>query len=195
MHSIELLYDFASPNCYVAFHKLREMRERKGTTLKCTPLLLGGLFKVTQDAPIPKGTLEYNYMMRNLARLSRDLGIGFNPPHERFPINSLRAMRGSYFAEEKGKLDEYMSKVFEACWSLDIDISVPQNLKPCVGSLGLNFNDFLSFIEKEETKLKLRSDTENAHQRGAFGAPTLFIDDKEMYWGTPEVLWYIDEHN
>jgi 2-hydroxychromene-2-carboxylate isomerase len=195
MRSIEFLYDFASPNCYVVFYKLREVCERKGTTLKCTPLLLGGLFKITNDAPIPKEAPEYNYMMRNLARLSKGLGIGFNPPHDRFPINSLRAMRGSYFLEEKGKLDEYMSKVFEACWSLNIDISDPQNLKPCVESLGFDFNDFLSFIEKEETKLTLRNDTEKAYRRGVFGAPTFFIDDKEMYWGTPEVLWYIDEHN
>jgi len=193
MRSIEFLYDFSSPNCYVALYKLKEICERRGITLKYKPLLLGGIFKVTNDTPVPKGSHEYNYMVRNLARLSKDLGIGFNPPHERFPINSLRAMRGFYFAEEKGKAGEYISRVFEACWSLDCDISDPQNLRPCVESLGLDFHDFLSFIEKEETKLKLRSDTDEAYKRGVFGSPTLFVDGVEMYWGSPEILWYIDE--
>ena len=192
MRSIEFLYDFSSPNCYVALYKLREICEKRGITPKYTPLLLGGIFKVTNDAPVPKGSHEYNYMVQNLGRLSKDLGIGFNPPHERFPINSLRAMRGSYFAEAKGKAGEYISRVFEACWSLDCDISDPQNLRPYVESLGLDFHEFLSFIEKEDTKLKLRNDTDGAYKRGVFGAPTFFVDGIEMYWGTPEILWYID---
>ena len=191
MRSIEFLYDFASPNCYVALYKLRKICEKRGITPKYRPLLLGGIFKVTNDAPVPKGSHEYNYMVQNLARLSKDLGISFNPPHERFPINSLRAMRGAYYAEAKGKLNEYISSIFEACWSLNCDISDPQNLKPYVESLGLDFHDFLLFIEKEETKLKLRNDTEEAYKRGVFGSPTFFIDG-EMHWGTPEILWYID---
>lgn len=115
MRSIEFLYDFSSPNCYVALYKLREICEKRGITPKYTPLLLGGIFKVTNDAPVPKGSHEYNDMVQNLARLSKDLGIGFNPPHERFPVNSLRAIRGSYFAEAKGNTSEYISRMFEAC--------------------------------------------------------------------------------
>ena len=193
MQSIEFLYDFASPNCYVARYKLKEICDKRRITVKHTPVLLGGIFKATNDVPIPRGSLEYNYMNHNLARLSKDLGIGFDPPHERFPINSLRAMRGTYFAEEKGKLEEYILRVFEACWSLDKDISDVQNMKPIVESLDLDFSEFLSYIEKDETKLKLRNDTDAALKRGVFGAPTYFVDGKEMFWGTPEILWYIDK--
>ena len=193
MRSIEFLYDFASPNCYVAHYKLKEIYEKKGIALKYTPLLLGGLFKMTNDAAVPRGSHEYNYMVHNLARLAEGLGIGFNPPHERFPINSLKAMRGCYFAQEKGKKVEYITNVFEACWSLNQDISDPQNLRPIVESLHLDFNEFLAYVEKEETKLKLRNDVEAAYKRGVFGAPTFFIDEKEMFWGTPEVLWYIEK--
>lgn len=35
------------------------------------------------------------------------------------------------------------------------------------------------------------SDTQKAFERGVFGAPTFFVDG-DMYWGTPEILWYLE---
>ncbi len=189
---VEFLYDFASPNCYVAYHKLQLMAAKHGIELRMVPLFLGGLFKVTGDAPLPRGTHEYNYMAANLERLSRILGIEFNFPHGSFPVNSVRALRGSYFAESNGKLPIYVSRVFEEYWVKGTDIYDPENLATIVESLGLDRKGFLDFIEREETKLRLRGDTERAYSRGVFGAPTFFVGG-EMYWGTPEVLWFLDE--
>jgi 2-hydroxychromene-2-carboxylate isomerase len=194
LNDVEFLYDFASPNCYVAYAKVRDL-QRKGKikNLSFTPVFLGGLFKSTNDAALPKGSLEYNYMAKNLERLSKTLGVNFKFSHNRFPINSLKSLRGSYFAKQAGKESEYMQKIFDACWSEDKDITQDSILKQ-IGedSLGLDFSRFLSFIEKDETKQKLRSDTQNALERGVFGAPTFFIDG-DMYWGTPEILWYLDD--
>lgn len=193
MNDVEFLYDFSSPNCYVALVKANELvKKGKIKNLRFTPILLGGLFKSTNDAPVPKGSLEYNYMARNLERLSRELGVDFKFSHERFPINSLKAMRGSYFAKQEGKETVYIEKMFEACWAKDQDITQNFVLEKIVkDSLGLDFSRFLEFIERDETKQKLRSDTQNALERGVFGAPTFFVDG-EMYWGTPEILWHLE---
>ena len=192
MKQVEFLYDFSSPNCYVAYHKLRDMSAKWEFELRLVPLFLGGLFKMTDDAPVPRGSNEYNYMVRNLVRISRIVGIEFNFPHSIFPINSVRALRGSYFAESKGRVHDYVSRVFEGYWVKGTDISDPVNLGRIVGSLGLDQDQFLEFIERNETKLRLRNDTNAAYERGVFGAPTYFVDG-EMYWGTPEVLWFLDE--
>ena len=192
MTQVEFLYDFASPNCYVAYHKLRELAAKWGLDVRPMPLFLGGLFKVTNDAPVPKGTNEYNYMVANLERISRTLGIEFKFPHSSFPTNSVRALRGAYFAEARGRVDDYVMRVFREYWVNGTDISDHQNLGAVVESLGMDREEFLEFIEREETKLRLRKDTERAYERGAFGAPTYFIDGK-MYWGTPEVLWLLED--
>ena len=192
MTEVEFLYDFASPNCYVAYHKLRELRAKRGLDVRLTPLFLGGLFKVTDDGPVPRGTNEYNYMVANLERLSRALGVEFNFPHSSFPPNSVRALRGAYFAESSGRAEDYVSKVFGEYWVKGTDISDRQKLGAIVASLGLDGDEFLGYIEREETKLRLRKETERAYQRGVFGAPTYFVDGR-MYWGTPEVLWLLDE--
>lgn len=194
LDDVEFHYDFSSPNCHVAHAKVKDL-QRKGKikNLFFSPVLLGGLFKSTNDAALPKGSLEYNYMAKNLERLSKSLGVNFKFSHDRFPVNSLRSMRGTYFAKHAGKESEYIQEIFDACWSQDKDITQDSVLKLIVeDSLGLDFGQFLSFIEKDETKQKLRSDTQNALERGVFGAPTFFIDG-DMYWGTPEILWYLED--
>jgi 2-hydroxychromene-2-carboxylate isomerase len=193
LNDVEFLYDFSSPNCYVALVKANELvKKGKIRNLRFTPILLGGLFKSTNDGPVPKGSLEYNYMMKNLERLSRELGVEFKFPHDRFPVNSLKAMRGSYFAKQEGKEADYIEKMFQACWAKDQDITQTPVLEGVVkDALGLDFGRFLESIEKNDTKQKLRSDTQIALERGVFGAPTYFVDG-EMFWGTPEVLWYLE---
>ena len=189
---VEFLYDFASPNCYVANCKLQDIAARRKVEIRLVPLFLGGLFKMTNDAPVSRGTNEYNYMVSNLERLSKALNVEFNFPHSSFPINSVRALRGAYFAESAGKTNDYVSRVFAEHWVRGADISDFAVLGRLVESVGMDRGSFLEFIEKEETKLRLRKETEDAFQRGVFGSPTYFVDG-EMYWGTPEVLWLLDE--
>jgi len=189
---VEFLFDFASPNCYVAYHKLVKVAEKRRMDLRFVPLFLGGLFKETNDGPVPRGSHEYDYMVRNLERISKAIGIQLNFPHSIFPVNSVRALRGVYFAESEGRVRDYVSGVFGEHWVKGTDISDTNVLGRIAESLGLGRNRFLDFIEREETKLRLRKDTEEAYRRGVFGAPTFFVDG-EMYWGTPEVLWFLDE--
>jgi len=192
MAQVEFLFDFASPNCYVAYHKLMGLKAKWGLDVRLVPLFLGGLFKITNDGPVPRGTNEYNYMVANLERISRTLGIELNFPHSSFPPNSVRALRGAYFAESKRKANEYVPRVFREYWVNGADISDQQTLGTVAASIGMSRDEFLEFIEREETKLRLRKETERAYERGVFGAPTYFVDGR-MYWGTPEVLWLLDE--
>ncbi len=189
---VEFLYDFASPYSYVAFHKLREISSRLALEVNYSPIFLGGIFKATNDAPLPAGSLEYNYMAKSLQRLSKTLGITFNFPHSLFPVNSLRPLRGTYFAMSEGKLVEYISTVFESHWGSGVDISDQNALGKIAESLGFDRDRFLRSTEDEAAKLRLREDTQRALQRGVFGVPTYFVDG-EMYWGPPEVLWYLEE--
>ena len=189
---VEFLYDFASPHSYVAFHKLREISSRLSLDVNYSPVFLGGIFKATNDAPLPAGSLEYDYMAKSLQRLSKALGIAFNFQHSSFPVNSLRPLRGTYFASSEGKLVEYISAVFGSYWASGVDISDQSNLGKIAESLGLDRDKFLISTESEAAKLRLKEDTQRALQRGVFGAPTYFVNG-EMYWGSPEVLWYLEE--
>jgi 2-hydroxychromene-2-carboxylate isomerase len=156
------------------------------------PIFLGGLFKATHDSPLPRGSLEYDYMARNLERTSKSLGLTFKFTHDRFPVNSLRSLRGFYFARSVGKEREYLAEIFASCWSRDEDISQVEVLADILKKVNISPDDFVSFIDKEDTKKKLRDDTQLAFERGVFGVPTIFLNG-EMYWGTPgEILWNLE---
>jgi 2-hydroxychromene-2-carboxylate isomerase len=132
-------------------------------------------------------------MVRNLGRLSKKLGIGFNFPYDRFPVNSLKALRGSYFARSASaeREDAYIRRVFESCWNLNEDISDPAKLRAIAENVfGADSEQFFLYIESDEAKQKLRADTQRAFERGVFGSPTVFIDG-ELYWGSPEIFWYL----
>ena len=45
-----------------------------------------------------------------------------------------------------------------------------------------DIDDFMKRISDQNVKNKLISNTENAVQKGAFGAPTIFVGD-EMFFG------------
>ena len=139
MRTIEFIFDFSSPNCYVALAKMDEIKKRKEIEVVYSPIFLGGLLKSTNDAPIPLGTLEFNYMERNLQRLSRKLGIGFHFSHERFPVNSLKSIRGYYSAKSLGKDHDYLHRLFRACWADNLDIADEATLKVIVELLELDY--------------------------------------------------------
>ena len=44
---LELIFDFGSPNAYLAMKALPELLDRSGADLVITPCLLGGIFKAT----------------------------------------------------------------------------------------------------------------------------------------------------
>ncbi len=63
---LTFLFDFASPNCWLAYRALPPLLQRTGAGLAIEPVLLGGIFKATgNQSPISafasvKGKLAYD---------------------------------------------------------------------------------------------------------------------------------------
>jgi len=55
-------------------------------------------------------------------------------------------------------------------------------LKTVLTDNGFDQHDFIERISDQNVKEKLISNTENAVQKGIFGAPTIFVGD-EMFFG------------
>ena len=108
--------------------------------------------------------------------------IQFNWP-DIFPINSVKAMRGSFFALEKSVLPEYVEMIFSSYWSEGLDISSNEILVNIAEKLGWDSKEFLAYIQKDETKDMLKRNTNELMERGGFGSPTIFLNDSDMYFG------------
>ena len=51
MTKIEFYFDFASPNAYLSHKVLKQIVEKKNAEVKYIPVLLGGIFKATNNKP------------------------------------------------------------------------------------------------------------------------------------------------
>jgi len=75
--------------------------------------------------------------------------------------------------------------LFDAYWGQG------QNIADAGVLAGLLPPDLLAAASDEAVKEKLKANTEDAVRRGAFGAPSLFVDD-ELYFGEDRI--FLVEH-
>jgi 2-hydroxychromene-2-carboxylate isomerase len=182
--TVELFYDFSSPNAYFAALMLPAIAARHGANIEYRPLLLGGLFKLlgTHDTPGALNPEKARYSLRDLERWGAKHGIEFRWA-SRFPLNTVKPMRLALVASELG-LDErtLIERVFRAYWAEDRDITDASVLREIVSELGGDAGAALGRIEAPEVKDALRAATEAARARGVFGVPVCIVDD-ELFFG------------
>lgn len=186
MATCEFFFDCSSPWTYLAFHKIEEVCRETGAELSWRPILVGGVFNAVNESvyeqrakPVPAKARYYAKDLRDWARFY-GLRIG-QPPV--FPVNSVKAMRGAFFALEHDKLPAYARAVFEAYWGDLEDISREDVLRPIVARVGLPVDAFFAAIATPEYKERLRASTDELIARGGFGSPTIFVDGTDMYFG------------
>ena len=188
---VEFLFDFASPNAYLSYHVLREVTERQRVELVLTPVLLGGLFKLTNNqAPMlafgeVKGKLEYD--MLETQRFIDAHGLNkfvFNP---HFPINTITLMRGFIAAQEMGVVEQYVEANLSAMWEQGLNMGDPEVAAGVWQSAGLDAAGLAEGIQTQPVKDALLQNTQQAADRGAFGVPTFFVGD-EMFFGKERII-------
>lgn len=183
--AFEFLFDFGGPNAYLAHKVLPEICERTGAQATYVPILLGGLFKLTNNqAPMMRYAetpAKQKYELLEFDRFVKAHAIPFkmNP---RFPLNSLYVMRGAIAAQRLGCLAPYVDAVMTAMWVDAADIGNVDVVRDILDQAGLNSEALLTLADDAEVKAELVSNTEDAARRGAFGVPTFFVGD-EIYWG------------
>ncbi len=75
-----------------------------------------------------------------------------------------------------------MAKAYPAMWVDGRDLSDPKVLGEVIAAAGLDAARYLAAIETDEVKNLLKQNTQEAADRGAFGAPTFFVGE-EMFFG------------
>lgn len=193
--TVEFIFDFGSPNAYLAYGVLKDIAARTGAEVVLTPCLLGGLFKITgNQAPMTafggiQGKLAYEALetKRFVAKHKLDR-YQFNP---HFPVNTLLIMRGLVAARRIGVEQAYLDAVMAGMWERGLKMDDPQVVAAALTEAGLDAEAILAATQEPEVKAELLANTERAAARGAFGIPTFFVGD-EMFFGK-ERLGQVEE--
>jgi 2-hydroxychromene-2-carboxylate isomerase len=184
--TLELIFDFGSPNAYLTLKVLPELLDRTGADLIITPCLLGGIFRATgnkapmlQYADAPAKLAYENLEMRRFIERHGLTKFTLNP---HFPVNTLLIMRGAIVAEDEGNLDDYIDAVNRAMWEDGLKMDDPDVIVPFLSANGFDGPALLARTQEPEIKAKLAANTEAAVARGVFGIPTFFVGDA-MFFG------------
>ena len=184
--TIEFIFDFASPNAYLAYRALPPILERTGARLMINPCLLGGIFKATGNvAPAVafaavKGKLDYEALEFRRFVAKHRLDKFRDNPH--FPVNTLMLMRGYIAAREAGVEVGYLEMGLEGLWEEGLKLDDREVLARRIDSAGLDSASLLATAQTDRVKLKLADNTAAAVARGVFGVPTFFVGE-EMFFG------------
>jgi 2-hydroxychromene-2-carboxylate isomerase len=183
--NLEFLFDFGGPNSYLAYKMLPDLCARTGAKIVYVPILLGGLFKLTNNqAPMMRYAetpAKQKYEMLEFQRFVKAHAIPFkmNP---RFPLNTLYVMRGAIAAQRLCCFAPYMDAVMAAMWHDAADMGDLDIVRDVLDKAGLDSAALLALADDAEVKAELIANTEAAAKRGAFGVPTFFVDE-DMFWG------------
>ena len=188
MARIEFFYDLTSPWTYLAFTGIQPMAERYGATIEWRPILVGGVFNAVNQELYAKREAAFGnkrqlgYMLKDLGDWARLRGIEINWP-DFHPANAVKCLRGCFVAEEAGCLLPYSKAVFEAYWGRCENVSDDAVLAAIAEDVGMDSAAFLEGIQQQSVKDRLRANTDEVIERGAFGSPTVFINGDDMYFG------------
>jgi 2-hydroxychromene-2-carboxylate isomerase len=186
MKTIEFHFDFGSPNAYLSHRLIPEIEARTGAKFEYVPVLLGGLFKLTNNrSPMEsfagvKNKLEYQKLETD--RFIRRHNITRYKLNPFFPVNTLTLMRGAFAARRLGVFERYVECAFDGMWAEPKKMDDVEIISAALVACGLDAKQILTLTQDPAVKSELIASTQRSAERGAFGSPTFFVGD-EMYFG------------
>jgi 2-hydroxychromene-2-carboxylate isomerase len=186
----QFLFDFGSPNAFLSHEAIPAIEKRTGVKFEYVPILLGGIFKATNNKS-PAETLagvknkpEFNALeTQSFVKRFQVKPYVWNPF---FPVNTLNLMRAAVAAELEGVFEKYVEAAFYHMWVEPKKMDDPEVAMKALAASGLDAAKLFARAQEPEVKARLIENTQSAVERGAFGSPTFFVG-KEMFFGKEQL--------
>jgi len=183
---VEFHFDFGSPNAYLSHLVIPAIEERTGVKFEYVPILLGGVFKATNNAS-PAVTLqgiknkpEYQALETQRFLAAHNITRYERNPH--FPVNTLQLMRGAVFARQADYFERYVDEMYRHMWAEPKKMDEASVFEAALIESGLPAEEILAGTQDPAIKQQLIANTEASVARGVFGSPSFFVGD-ELYFG------------
>jgi 2-hydroxychromene-2-carboxylate isomerase len=182
---LEFWFEFPSTYSHVAAQRIEAVAGAAGVSVVWKPFLLGPIFRQQgwNDSPFNIYRAKGVYMWKDLERQCTKHGVPFRKPSA-FPRPSLLATRIALILESSPqRVAEFSRRVYLANFYDDADTTSDDIVRGVLKSLGWpDTEEVLAKASSAETKERLRRRSDEALERGIFGAPT-FLIGSELYWG------------
>jgi 2-hydroxychromene-2-carboxylate isomerase len=186
MAPAEFHFDFGSPNAYLSHLVIPDIERRTGVTFVYVPVLLGGVFKLTNNRS-PAESLagirnKPEYQRLETERFIRRHAITRFARNPFFPVNTLVLMRGAVAAQRLGMFGRYVDEMFRHMWAEPKKLDDAAVLRAALVESGFDADQLLTLTQQQDVKDELLANTQRSVERGAFGSPTFFVGS-DVYFG------------
>ncbi len=179
---IDFYFDFISPFSYLAHQRLPELASRFSYAIDFHAADLTELKRLAGNTA-PKMTaipLKLRYSRIDQQRWAERYGVPITPPSGSH--NSTWLNRGTFYAADHNQTGDYVTAVWTRMRRDGRDLAEERTWQEVAEDLGWKLDDFVGFIRSEDSQTRYQQSTQQAHERGVFGVPTMMIGD-EMWWG------------
>ena len=109
-----------------------------------------------------------------------------------FPIKSLNLMRGVLVAEEDNLKSYYIDNIFNTIWQDGLNMNDEIIIQKVLKNINVNPKTFLLRSTSSYIKESLIKKTNEAYEKGIFGAPT-FVSNNKIFWGQDRIEFALKE--
>ena len=187
----DFYFDFISPYSFLAHKEIRKIEQKTSVKIRYKPILLGGLHNlhgIKAPAFIPA---KARHMIRDCKLIAERNSVKFKF-NSYFPIRSLNLMRGVLIAEEDNYKSYYIDSIFNAIWQDGLNMNDESIIQKILKNLNVNPKTFQLRSASSSIKDSLRKKTNEAYEKGIFGAPS-FVSNNKIFWGQDRLEFAIIE--
>ena len=186
----QFMFDVGSPNAYLSHQAIPDIEKRTGAKFEYVPILLGGIFKATNNKS-PAETLagiknKREFHALETERFVKRFAVRPYASNPFFPVNTLNLMRAAVAAQLEGVFEKYVEAAFHHMWVEPKKMDDPEVASTALAASGLDAAKLLARAQTPEVKTRLIENTQAAVERGAFGSPTFFVGN-EMFFGKEQL--------
>src|SRR6516165_1416418 len=187
---VQFLFDFGSPNAYLAERVIPDIERRTGVKFEYVPVLLGGIFKLTGNRSPAESLLgiknKLDFMELETQRFIRRYHITTFRKNPFFPVNTLQLMRGAVAAQFEDVFEPYFRAAYHHMWEEPKKMDDPKVAREAFISSNIDFDRLFARSQQPDVKARLLELTQDAVNRGAFGSPAFFVGE-EMFFGKDQL--------
>lgn len=180
--TLEYWFTAGSTYNYLTAHRIAGLCQDADVPLVLRPFYLGDLFKETGFWPFHPDTARTRYMWHDIERDAASLGLSPTLPAPYPAPATPLANRVAYVTDQQGRGLAWLNTSYKA-WFEDGHLAgSDENLARSLPAVGLEVDEVLSVAESTETEAALQALTDEAREKGLFGAPSFWVGG-EVFWG------------
>jgi 2-hydroxychromene-2-carboxylate isomerase len=184
--TVDYYFTTASPWTYLGHRRFEQILAQRGAGVNVKPVDYGRIFPVSGGLPLKKRAPQRQaYRLVELARWRDHLGVPINLEPKFFPFSADTSVLAVIAADESHgseKAMELASSLMRACWTEERDVGDLATVQAIAREAGLDGEKLMSDAAQAAARAKYDAYTQEAIERGVFGAPSYVIDG-EIFWG------------